>query len=116
MGEPANEIHWAQKDRICWLQCGDRNTRFFHMTTIQRRSHNIIWFLKDGRQNKMDDTQALIEDFENRFKSGESTDIDLNETLITPTISEADNHLLSSHVSKNLESYDGNAPNECPWS
>lgn len=36
------EIFWAQKSRIQWLQCGDQNSKFFHLSTIQRRSRNRI--------------------------------------------------------------------------
>lgn len=36
------EIHWKQKARVDWIQKGDRNTKFFKMSTLRRRSINII--------------------------------------------------------------------------
>ncbi|KAM1727381.1 hypothetical protein ACFX12_018028 [Malus domestica] len=36
------EIFWKQKSRVKWLQEGDRNTRFFHLSTIIRRRRNKI--------------------------------------------------------------------------
>lgn len=36
------EIFWYQKSRIDWLKNGDRNTSFFHMSTIIRRWRNKI--------------------------------------------------------------------------
>lgn len=31
------EIHWHQKSKVQWLQQGERNTKFFHATTISKR-------------------------------------------------------------------------------
>lgn len=36
------ETHLKQKARVDWLQKGDRNTKFFKMTTLKRRSFNRI--------------------------------------------------------------------------
>ena len=33
---------WAMKSRVNWTIFGERNTSFFHMTTLARRSRNII--------------------------------------------------------------------------
>ena len=41
------EILWKQKSRIKWLQEGERNTSFFHRSTIQHRMHNRITLLKN---------------------------------------------------------------------
>ncbi|GLT67469.1 hypothetical protein SLA2020_397770 [Shorea laevis] len=38
---------WFLKSRSQWIQEGDRNTRFFHISTIRRRSYNRIMGLKD---------------------------------------------------------------------
>jgi hypothetical protein len=39
------EILWKQKSRIQWLKEGERNTKFFHRATIQRRHSNKITHL-----------------------------------------------------------------------
>ncbi|XP_016469275.1 uncharacterized protein LOC107791689 [Nicotiana tabacum] len=36
------EYFWTLKSRIQWLNNGDANTRFFHLTTLQRRKRNRI--------------------------------------------------------------------------
>ncbi|KAI9083556.1 hypothetical protein K1719_034498 [Acacia pycnantha] len=36
------ESYWWQRSRISWLTCGDRNTKFFHTSVIQRRQRNKI--------------------------------------------------------------------------
>eukprot|EP00253_Pinus_taeda_P028113 PITA_28113 len=41
------EIFWRQKSRVQWLKEGERNTRFFHKSTIVNISHNRISSIKD---------------------------------------------------------------------
>ncbi|XP_015959674.1 uncharacterized protein LOC107483570 [Arachis duranensis] len=41
------EKYWGQRSRLKWLKWGDKNTAFFHATTIQRRLRNRIEKLKD---------------------------------------------------------------------
>ncbi|XP_062028816.1 uncharacterized protein LOC133744789 [Rosa rugosa] len=36
------ESFWKQRSRVNWLLNSDRNTKFFHLTTIQRRQRNRI--------------------------------------------------------------------------
>lgn len=43
--------HWKQKLRITWLKEGERNTKFFHLSTLIRRRRNRVDRLKlDGAQ------------------------------------------------------------------
>jgi len=44
--EKQEEIYWKQKSRNRWLKEGERNTKFFHRSTIHRRIHNRIQQLK----------------------------------------------------------------------
>ncbi|KAG5527030.1 hypothetical protein RHGRI_028084 [Rhododendron griersonianum] len=44
-------MYWHQRSRIKWLQMGDRNSRFFHLSTIHRRQRNQILKLKDKEGN-----------------------------------------------------------------
>lgn len=43
------EIYWSQRSRLKWLKWGDRNSRFFHAATIQRRDRNRLQRIKDTR-------------------------------------------------------------------
>ena len=44
--EKQEEIVWQQKSWQLWLKEGDRNTCFFHRSTIQNCQHNKITHLK----------------------------------------------------------------------
>eukprot|EP00253_Pinus_taeda_P017644 PITA_17644 len=41
------EIFWRQKSRVQWLKEGEKNTRFFHRSTLTNRAHNRISSIKD---------------------------------------------------------------------
>ncbi|XP_010513465.1 PREDICTED: uncharacterized protein LOC104789451 isoform X3 [Camelina sativa] len=46
------EEYWRTKSRIQWLHVGDRNTKFFHEKTKQRRCYNRITAITDNKENK----------------------------------------------------------------
>lgn len=41
------EIYWKQRAKVHWLKEGDMNTKFFHLTTIQRRQRNKVIQIKN---------------------------------------------------------------------
>ncbi|CAA7027574.1 unnamed protein product [Microthlaspi erraticum] len=67
------ELFWRQKSRVSWLKEGDRNTKFFHATTKQRRARNRITKLKrqDGSWAETEDSieQTATGYFQNLFSS-----------------------------------------------
>lgn len=40
------EVYWKLKSRINWLNQGDADTRFFHLSALKRRRRNKIFALK----------------------------------------------------------------------
>lgn len=49
MEETWKKTYWAQWSRIQWLKAGDRNAKFFHQATVERRQKNkIIWLQMDN--------------------------------------------------------------------
>lgn len=53
------EMFWFQKSRCDWLSFGDRNTKFFHASTIIRRKKNKIVMLKDNNGEWVSDQDTL---------------------------------------------------------
>lgn len=62
------EILWKQKSRIRWLKEGERNTKFFHSTTIQRRMHNTITFIQKQDGGRVEKHTEIEQEFINHFK------------------------------------------------
>ncbi|KAL5858823.1 hypothetical protein ACOSQ4_000119 [Xanthoceras sorbifolium] len=52
-------MFWHQKSRNNWLRCGDRNTKFFHLSTMIRRRRNKIEGLRDVNGDWVDDKFGL---------------------------------------------------------
>lgn len=53
------EIYWCQKCRVAWLKEGERNTRFFHTSTLICRRRNAISWLKISDGSLCDDLNVL---------------------------------------------------------
>ncbi|KAL7187043.1 hypothetical protein ACSBR1_037168 [Camellia fascicularis] len=71
------EILWFQKSRSKWLTLGDKNTRYFHISTLVKRRKLKINVLKDEEGNwisSMNELKAhIIDHFINLFKFEETT-------------------------------------------
>ncbi|XP_021810130.1 uncharacterized protein LOC110753525 [Prunus avium] len=53
------DVFWKQKSRVSWLQGGDRNTKFCHITTLVRRRRNRIERLKDNNGDWISSKEGL---------------------------------------------------------
>lgn len=42
-------MFWRQRSRLVWLKEGDKNSRFFHLSTMKHRAANRISGIKKGR-------------------------------------------------------------------
>ncbi|XP_043692951.1 uncharacterized protein LOC122643392 [Telopea speciosissima] len=94
------EMHWHQKSRIHWLTSGDRNTRFFHASTLQRRHRNKILKLRTLTGKWTESEREVITEISNHYKDiFTSKQID-NEVLqmvlltISPLVDNATNEML----------------------
>lgn len=46
-------IMWKEKAKATWLQEGDANTRFFHLTIVIHRSHNLIQYILNNDNSRI---------------------------------------------------------------
>ena len=63
------ETLWRQKSRELWLKLGDRNTKFFHLSTIIRHKRNNIDAIRDEQGAWIMETESIRSLFLNSFKN-----------------------------------------------
>ena len=92
------DLKWKQKSREFWTKESDRNTRFFHLSTLVRRRRNCINEIKLEDGSWINTREEIQNYFNENFKSlyqSKCNDVpeDL-ENLIEPCISEEENEEL----------------------
>ncbi|XP_058762472.1 uncharacterized protein LOC131635855 [Vicia villosa] len=97
------EVMWFQRSRTQWLVDGDRNTKYYHLTAVNRRKRNKIVMLKDLNGQWVEDhkqLQLMVTDF---YKDLFSCKLDWDEKESTvikfPIISPAERSRLEEEVS-----------------
>lgn len=92
------KILWKQKSRELWLKKGDRNTKFFHLSTIIQRRHNNIDAIKfeDGSwvTSSKDIRLPFFNSFKSMFTKEEVFFPKHLDNLISPCITEEENSIL----------------------
>ena len=93
------EVKWHKKSRELWLKEGDRNSKFFHLSTVVRRRKNQIAEIQLENGNWIHSRNEIADYFtQKNFSVFQSSNphipADL-ERLIDPSITEAENDLLS---------------------
>ncbi|OMO52105.1 reverse transcriptase [Corchorus capsularis] len=98
------ERFWHQRSRLNWINYGDRNTHFFHSTTVQRRRRNSITRIMNNDGVWLTEEEEIrnfiLNSYKELFRAGELEDVeevlDSVERVITPEMNEA----LSKQVSR----------------
>ncbi|KAH7841280.1 hypothetical protein Vadar_027865 [Vaccinium darrowii] len=92
------ELFWKQKARINWLQHGDKNTKFFHASVLQRRARNRISGVENLSGEWVTDQEDVRYEFQNYFQSifSATSDLDCEDTIngIPHKVSPSMNHSL----------------------
>ena len=92
------ELYWKQKSRAHWLREGDRNTRYFHAKTKQRRARNRITRIKN-LMGQWVDTEEGIERvatkyFQELFSTSNPSDIEESLRYVTASVTNEMNQQL----------------------
>ena len=59
---------WALKSQVNWLVQGDRNTNFYHVSTLVKRKRNWILAMKDSVGEWIFEEMAIKEHIRNGFE------------------------------------------------
>ncbi|KAF7806997.1 putative RNA-directed DNA polymerase [Senna tora] len=97
------EMFWKSRARIKWLKEGERNSKFFHAVTLQRRAQNRITRIKNADENWIDQEEEILkcfqEYFQNLFTSAGNRNLTNAIEVITPLVSTTMNNELIKNVS-----------------
>lgn len=89
-----SEVLWREKSRELWLRERDKNTKFFHLSTIIRRRQNNIEAIRSEEGVWITDTglirQHFLDNFKQHFIAEKVNFPDHLEDLIPLVISEED--------------------------
>ena len=93
------EEYWKQRSRIQWLQCGDRNSGYFHAITRGRKQVNKLSIMEDDQGLICDNEEGIVRIISSYFQSiFTSSGTDCIETVheaISPCIPKETNDLLT---------------------
>lgn len=90
--EKRDEVYWHQRSRQNWIECGDKNTTFFHQKANQMAHRNNIRSIKNEAGGCYEEEEEIMECFvnffEHLFQSNTNCEIEPILNLIQPQISE----------------------------
>ena len=101
------EVFWRQKSMEKWLVEGDRNTKFFHNSTIHSKALKTITQIKDNNGSTIDNpteiAQTFITYYENLLNNYDSSNLTKQKIMlnnIPKVITEFDNMELNKPFTK----------------
>ncbi|CAN1160243.1 Transposon TX1 uncharacterized 149 kDa protein [Linum perenne] len=97
------EMLWLQKARVQWTLDGDKNTRFFHLSTLRRRSINRIKGLKDQNGQWIYDKERLseiaIDHFQALFTAGGTSPLQASDAAFDTPLTTSESMALGRDLS-----------------
>jgi hypothetical protein len=97
------EQWWAQREKVKWLQHGDKNSSYFHFKATQRQRKNKINYITDNQGNKQTQNRKIQEVFQNYFSnlftSSNPTDIQKSMQVVANRVHPQMQSYLSLHPS-----------------
>lgn len=92
------EMFWKARSKIKWLNHGDRNSKFFHASTLQRRMFNKIGRIKDGNGVWVEKEEDVMKTFELFYQNLFSSEVSNNRPMYSDIIP----HLVTDDMNRSL--------------
>lgn len=101
-------MYWRQKSHHKWSQAGDRNTKYFHTSTVARQRRNHISVVENGQGVWISDQAGVMTEFQNFFSSLYSSEGTPQAQFVSSLIphqvtSSMNNNLLKPFTSKEIK-------------
>ncbi|CAA7045965.1 unnamed protein product [Microthlaspi erraticum] len=101
----SEELFWKQKSRVLWLREGDRNSKFFHAATKQRRARNRITSLIDEQGQREENEEGIVaiatRYFRGLFETSNPVEIEATLDKVKIVITDNMNETLTKPVTEN---------------
>ena len=98
------EQYWEQKSRTTWHTCGDRNTKFYHALTKQRRIQNKIIGLYNEDDNWVNSESEVegvaVKYFTDLFQTASPAEFDSFLEEVPTSITENQNNKLMAQATE----------------
>lgn len=65
--EKKEEVFWKERAKARWIEAGDSNTHFFHLTTLIHRRYNRVDYIKNLDNIWINDRQGIGDAFESHY-------------------------------------------------
>ena len=117
----SEEIKWQQRSKVQWLGLGDRNTKYFHSKTSDRRRKNTISCILDEEGNWHDSPDSIAEVvvsyFKNLYSSAYPTRIsDVLDSIPTKVTKDMNQSLIKEFTREEIEvALNQMHPNKSSW-
>lgn len=100
------ELYWRARSRLQWLKGGNKNSKYFHATTLQRRSRNKVARLKDSSGVWVDEENGLKELIRSYFSSLFETTNPTMTSNVTNLIQPRVTHAMNQGLLKPVEEWE----------
>lgn len=97
------EEFWSRKARVQWLKEGDKNTKYFHVVTAERRKKNRVDLLLDDMGKECKSEQEISEEIAKYFDTLFTTSSPKDYAEISEWVPRTITETMNAHLTRAVE-------------